>query len=225
MDDIRPDTPPLPNHLLPDMSTQELPSFEYRQSETVPSATPEIPKTRLLVNHPESATPVVVSAPHEMSTVRRIALQQGWMEPLTSATIPRHPAPAANLIASASIPPAPSSVRVSVDPRLQSPAYGSARSPAAPSPRLTPIPITMQQIAEPTSEPSPSPPPTSEPTPSNTAEADQELPEAAPTTPMVQSNPARTGVNGVFARGQHMPWLFHVYGDDRTGMTAMMIEV
>ena len=236
MEDIRPVTPPIPEDPLPEMLSDELPSFEYRQTEPVPSTTRKLPEVRPLVEHWEPVVPTVVSAPQEMSKARRIALQQGWTDSVDSASLPKPPALVPDHSTSASITSARLPVKVSVDPRLEKlPTYGSARPPATTSPLMTPapaspprvaaIPITTQQHAEPAPRPSSSPPQTSAPDSSNTAAAPQGNPKATPITPTLQSHPARTGVNGVFARGQGMPWLFHVYGDDKTGITAMMIKV
>jgi hypothetical protein len=214
---------------------EQLPSFEYRQSEPVRSTTPKVPEVRSLTDHWKPEVPTVVSAPPEMSKARRIAVQQGWSDATNSAPLPKPPAVVPNLSTSASIVPARLPVKVSVDPRLKPARCGSARPPiAAPlrvtpapasTPPVAPIPITTQQNAEPMSGPPSSPPPTSASYSSNTPEVAQDLPEVSLTTVTLHSSPARTGVNGVFARGQGMPWLFHVFGDDKTGITAIMIEV
>jgi hypothetical protein len=238
MEDIRPDTPPIPANSLPDILMEQLPSFEYRQSEPVPSTTRKVPEVRAPIDHWKPEVPTVVSAPHKMSKARSIAVQQGWSSPMASAPVPKLPAVVPDLSTSASIPPVRLPVKVSVDPRLQlsaRPLATASRPLATPSPRptlapalssrVTPIPITVQQHAEPTPRSSSSPPQTIAPDSSKTAEATQELPDVKPATPTLHSKSARTGDNGVFARGQGMPWLFHVYGDDKTGITGMMIEV
>jgi hypothetical protein len=238
MEDIRPDTPPIPANPLPEIHMEPLPSFEYRQTEPVPSITRKVLEVRSLTDHWKPEIPTVVSAPQEISKVRRIAMQQGWTDSINSAPVPKAPALVPALSTSASITPAKLPVKVSVDPRLQlsaRPLATASRPLATPSPRptlapalssrVTPIPITIQQHAEPTPRSSSSPPQTIAPDSSKTAEATQELPDIKPATPTLQSKSARTGDNGVFARGQGMPWLFHVYGDDKMGITAMMIEV
>jgi len=236
MEDIRPATPPIPEDPLPEMLMDELPSFEYRQSEAVSSTTRKLPEVRSQIDQWEPEVPSVISAPQEMSKARRIALQQGWTDSIDSAPLPKPPAPVPDLSTSASMIPARLPVKVSVDPRLKKlPTCGNARPTAVAPPRATPapaltldvaqMPITTQQHAEPAPRPRSNPSQSSAPDSSNTAEATQEVPEVSPTTPTLQSKSARTGVNGVFARGQGMPWLFHVYGDDKTGMTAMIIEV
>jgi hypothetical protein len=235
MEDIRPDTLPIPTNPLPDILTEQLPSFEYRQSESVSSTTRKLPKVRPLTDHWAPEIPAVVSAPPEMSKARRIAVQQGWTDCMNPAALQKPPAMVPDLSTSASITPARLPVKVSVDPRLKPATRLSALPWAAVPPQVTPapastppvapIPITTQHNAEPISAPASSPPPTSASESSNTAEATQKLPEVSPITTTTRSHPARTGVNGVFARGQDMPWLFHVYGDNKTGMAAMMIQV
>ena len=235
MEDIRPDTPPIPANPLPEIHMEQLPSFEYRQTEPVPSTTRKFPEVRSLTDHWKPEIPTVVSAPYQMSRVQHIAVQQGRPHSINSAPLPKSPAFVPDLSTLASITPAKLPVKVSVDPRIKPARSGSARPSAAAPPQVTPapasrprvppIPITTQQNPEPTSRPSSSPPPTSASDSSNTAKATQEQPEVSPTIPTLQSKSARTGANGVFARGQGMPWLFHVYGDDKTGITGMMIEV
>jgi hypothetical protein len=236
MEAIRPDTPPIPANPLPDIPMEQLPSFEYRQSEPVPSTTQKLPEVRSLTDDWKPEVPTVVSAPLEMSKARRIALQQGWTDSRNSAAPPKLPALVPDLSTSVSITSARLPVKVSVDPRLKNlPVCESGRSPAetpsrvtpapASTPSVAPIPITTQHNAAPISGPAFSPPPTSEPVSSQTAEATQNIPEVSPISTTTHSHPARTGAKGVFARGQDMPWLFHVYGDDKTGIAAMMIEV
>jgi hypothetical protein len=225
MEDARPDTPPLPDDLLPEMMTQALPSFEYRQNEPVPSAARDLPEARPLVRFAEPEIPTVASAPYQMSRTQRIATDQGWTDPMTLAPLAKSSTLTPDLSATASISPAARPIRVSVDPRLKPSTHSSVRPATATPSRVTPTPIATQQYAEPTSGPSSSPPPTSASRSSNTAEATQKQPDVSPTIPTLQSKSARTGANGVFARGQGMPWLFHVYGNDKTGITAMTIKV
>jgi hypothetical protein len=223
MEDVRPDTPPLPDDLLPEMMAQALPSFEYRQNEPVRSAARDLSEAHSLVRFAEPEIPTVASAPYQLSRAQRIATRQGWADPMTLAPLANSSTLTPDLSAPESISLAPRPVRVSVDPRLKPATHITVRPATAAPSRVTPTPIATQQYAEPTSGPSSSPPPISASHSSNTAEATQKLPELSPITTTTQ--PARTGANGVFARGQGMPWLFHVYGDDKTGITAMMIEV
>ena len=150
MEDIRPVTPPIPEDPLPEMLSDELPSFEYRQTEPVPSTTRKLPEVRPLVEHWEPVVPTVVSAPQEMSKARRIALQQGWTDSITSAPLPNPPAPATNLSTSASIIPAKLPGKVSVDPRLKKlPTCVTARPPTVAPPRATPAPALTRRGTDP----------------------------------------------------------------------------
>ena len=209
MEDIRPDTPPIPANSLPEIHMEQLPSFEYRQSEPVPSTTRKVPEVRS-TDHWKPEVPTVVSAPQEISRARRTALNQGWTDSINSAQLPKLPNPPAlvpDLSTLASITPAKLPVKVSVDPRLKNlPVCGSDRPSAAAPPRVTPapastlpvasIPITTQHNPEPISGPAFSPPPTSEPDSSQTAGATQKIPEVSPIPATTHSHPARTGAKG-----------------------------
>ena len=205
--------------------TQDLPNFESRGNEPVRSASRELPAKPPLVDHWEPVAPTVVSAPHAMSTAHRIALQQGWTEPMIPDALSKASTMTPNDPASTSSPPASVPVKISVDPRRTPSPHVTTRQTAVSSPRLTPAPVTAQQNAKPAEDPSSSPSPSTTSGLSNTTPANPEVPGASPSRPTIQSSPARTRANGVFARGQGMPWLFHVHGNDKTGITAMMIEV
>lgn len=193
----RPDTPPLPDDPpLHDSMTQELPSFEYRTSQPVRSSSREIPGWFLATRPETQSQPSASSADTVAEDLQRKLSNTSRNEPRETCT--------------------PSTASATLSDRSPGP---RAADPALMSVDPTHQDVQLLGAFEACGGQSGTPASTT------TLQETQDLTRASSVHSVYPINPPRQGADGVFARDQVMPWLFHVLEPEKNGMSIMMIEV
>ena len=236
MQEPYPAAPLLSTPSLPEILSQTLPSFEYRPSEPVKSPTlpfastpvstvpPKQPLSIEVGQETTEAPPLTPPLAPEMepagsSNSQRPVPEQTWAPSVSHAT------PLTPFMALAQPLPSPVQplARISVDPRLPSPAAVIAEP--IPAPRtITPVSGASRQRTV-TKLPAQNGLISQIAVIPMTDRTTQSLPKKAP-TPIAQA-PRRVRHNpeGVFAKGHVMPWTFHVLNADRHRSVVTNIEV
>jgi len=236
MQEPYPAAPLLSTPSLPEILSQTLPSFEYRPNE--PSKTPTLPFATTPVStvpptQPPSievgqettdASPLTTTLVPEMeqpgsSSSQRLVPEQTWTPPVSHAT------PLTPFMALAQPIPSPVQplARISVDPRLPSPAAVIAEP--IPAPRtITPVSAASRQrtVTESSAQDGPN---TQTPVMPMRNRAAQSMPTKEPTPISQAPRRVRHDPEGVFAKGHVMPWTFHVVNADRHRSVVRSIEV